>query len=214
MLSCVRLRACRQVGSRIELDWLAPHSRRRTGGLRHHSPVASQHNLGTMSFGGGLRADGRRENEIRRLRCSFGAVPGADGSCAFGMGGTRVMAAVFGPVAVDDGRGGGGASASGGSGGLGAASSESGSVHVGVSFAAAAQGERRVRGRTDRLVCDLQHAIRSTVEGMMAAAHESAGTSAGVEVVSLVRDLNSLSRPRSHRPHSLARLTPHCPHSV
>ena len=165
--------------------------------MRHtHTGLLRPNNLGPMSFGGGLRADGRRENEIRRLRCSFGAVPGADGSCAFGMGGTRVMAAVFGPVAVDDGRGGGGASASGGSGGLGAASSESGSVHVGVSFAAAAQGERRVRGRTDRLVCDLQHAIRSTVEGMMAAAHESAGTSAGVEVVSLVRDLNSLSLAR------------------
>ena len=41
------------------------------------------------------REDGRRGNELRRLECDLDVVSGADGSCAFEMGRTKVVAAVY-----------------------------------------------------------------------------------------------------------------------
>jgi exosome complex component RRP41 len=45
----------------------------------------------------GLRVDGRRPKELRALAIELGVLPHADGSAAFSMGNTRVLAAVFGP---------------------------------------------------------------------------------------------------------------------
>ena len=45
----------------------------------------------------GLRQDGRRVGEIRRLRCRLGAAPRADGSAYAEMGNTKVLATVCGP---------------------------------------------------------------------------------------------------------------------
>jgi exosome complex component RRP41 len=45
----------------------------------------------------GLRPDGRRPGEIRRLRCKLGVVPGVDGSAYLEMGQTKVLAIVKGP---------------------------------------------------------------------------------------------------------------------
>ena len=45
----------------------------------------------------GLRQDGRRVGEIRRLRCRLGAAPRADGSAYVEMGNTKVLATVCGP---------------------------------------------------------------------------------------------------------------------
>ncbi len=45
----------------------------------------------------GLRLDGRRAGEIRRVTPSLGAVPGADGSALFQIGNTKVTCSVFGP---------------------------------------------------------------------------------------------------------------------
>lgn len=45
----------------------------------------------------GLRLDGRKCNEVRKIRCSFGALSRADGSAYYEQGNTRVLAAVYGP---------------------------------------------------------------------------------------------------------------------
>jgi len=45
----------------------------------------------------GLRLDGRRANEVRRLACELGVFDHADGSALFELGNTRVCAAVRGP---------------------------------------------------------------------------------------------------------------------
>ena len=48
----------------------------------------------------GLRQDGRRPKELRRLQCRFGVVPKADGSVYYEQGLTRVIAVVNGPREV------------------------------------------------------------------------------------------------------------------
>jgi exosome complex component RRP41 len=45
----------------------------------------------------GLRLDGRRPPEVRRLRTEFGLFPKADGSALLEMGHTKVLAVVHGP---------------------------------------------------------------------------------------------------------------------
>lgn len=45
----------------------------------------------------GLRTDGRRPHELRRLRCSLGTNPHADGSASLEQGQTQVLAIVHGP---------------------------------------------------------------------------------------------------------------------
>lgn len=48
----------------------------------------------------GLRVDGRRPNEARRLAFDFGVVSGAQGSAFFAQGNTKVIASVYGPREV------------------------------------------------------------------------------------------------------------------
>lgn len=48
----------------------------------------------------GLRKDGRRPNEIRRIQYKFGAVEHADGSVYYQQGLTRVLAIVYGPQEI------------------------------------------------------------------------------------------------------------------
>ncbi len=45
----------------------------------------------------GLRLDGRRADELRRIRCRLGVFGQADGSSSIQMGNTKVLAAVYGP---------------------------------------------------------------------------------------------------------------------
>lgn len=45
----------------------------------------------------GLRTDGRRPREHRRVNIALGVTPNCDGSCCFTSGGTKVVAHVFGP---------------------------------------------------------------------------------------------------------------------
>ncbi|GAU89761.1 hypothetical protein RvY_02272 [Ramazzottius varieornatus] len=50
----------------------------------------------------GLRLDGRRENEIRDIRCQFGVAKEADGSVLFEQGNTKILATVYGPFDSGD----------------------------------------------------------------------------------------------------------------
>nr|CAG4650408.1 EOG090X0BHT [Sida crystallina] len=45
----------------------------------------------------GLRIDGRKPDELRRIRCSLGVFAQADGSAYLEQGNTKVLAAVYGP---------------------------------------------------------------------------------------------------------------------
>ena len=45
----------------------------------------------------GLRVDGRRAAEVRKLRCRFGLFQQVDGSAYFEQGNTKCVAVVFGP---------------------------------------------------------------------------------------------------------------------
>ncbi|GAB0098101.1 exosome complex component RRP41 [Sergentomyia squamirostris] len=45
----------------------------------------------------GLRLDGRRSNELRRIRCKLGVFSQPDGSAYLEQGNTKVLAAVYGP---------------------------------------------------------------------------------------------------------------------
>jgi exosome complex component RRP41 len=81
----------------------------------------------------GLRADGRRETELRKIVCRVGGLPG-DGSAFFMLGNTHVVASVFGP---HEQRGGG-------------RPSEQCVVNVEVSVAAFAGQERKAPIRRDK----------------------------------------------------------------
>lgn len=48
----------------------------------------------------GLRLDGRRPNELRRIRCKLGVFTQPDGSAYIEQGLTKVLAAVYGPHQV------------------------------------------------------------------------------------------------------------------
>ncbi|KAJ8972375.1 hypothetical protein NQ314_000199 [Rhamnusium bicolor] len=52
----------------------------------------------------GLRLDGRRANELRRIRCKLGVFTQPDGSAYLEQGLTKVLAAVYGPHQVRGGR--------------------------------------------------------------------------------------------------------------
>ncbi|GFS72393.1 exosome complex component RRP41, partial [Nephila pilipes] len=45
----------------------------------------------------GIRMDGRRPTELRKIECKLGVSDGADGSAYFQQGNTTVLATVYGP---------------------------------------------------------------------------------------------------------------------
>ena len=45
----------------------------------------------------GLRIDGRRPNELRKLTCKLGVLHQADGSAFLEQGNTKILASVYGP---------------------------------------------------------------------------------------------------------------------
>ncbi|KAJ1652184.1 Exosome non-catalytic core component, partial [Dispira simplex] len=45
----------------------------------------------------GLRVDGRRANELRRIACKQSVLADADGSAYYEQGNTKVLATVYGP---------------------------------------------------------------------------------------------------------------------
>ena len=45
----------------------------------------------------GLRLDGRRSHELRRIQCSMGVLTQADGSARLEQGNTKILATVYGP---------------------------------------------------------------------------------------------------------------------
>lgn len=48
----------------------------------------------------GLRIDGRKPTELRKIHCEVGVFAQADGSATFSQGNTKVIATVYGPHEV------------------------------------------------------------------------------------------------------------------
>jgi exosome complex component RRP41 len=48
----------------------------------------------------GLRIDGRKPNELRKIECEVGIFAGADGSASLSQGNTKILATVYGPHEV------------------------------------------------------------------------------------------------------------------
>ena len=112
----------------------------------------------------GLRSDGRRAKELRKVGCDLDVVSGADGSCLFTMGRTKVIATVFGPQPRSVGTSGASSSVSG-SGAY--TKGKLPAVELKVTWAPFATQERRERGRTDRFIVELEAMLKATVGSML-----------------------------------------------
>eukprot|EP00879_Flechtneria_rotunda_P003558 GHRR01003792.1.p1 GENE.GHRR01003792.1~~GHRR01003792.1.p1 ORF type:complete len:250 (+),score=66.73 GHRR01003792.1:129-878(+) len=97
----------------------------------------------------GLRRDGRRAKELRRIKCQLGVLQDADGSAMFEMGNTQVLASVFGPREVEN---------------RSEMQQDKAIVKCEYAMAAFSTGERRRRGKTDRRSTELSKVIRNTLE--------------------------------------------------
>jgi exosome complex component RRP41 len=101
----------------------------------------------------GLRADGRRAKELRRIRCRQGVFGQADGSAYLEQGNTKVLAAVYGLFEAGR-RTGGGAKPN----------PEAVLVNCQYSMAVFSTGERKKRPRGDRKSQEMSIHLRQTFE--------------------------------------------------
>ncbi|KAF8057927.1 Serine/threonine-protein phosphatase PP1 isozyme 1 [Scenedesmus sp. PABB004] len=97
----------------------------------------------------GLRRDGRRAKELRRIKCAVGVLASADGSAMFEMGNTQVLASVFGPREVES---------------RSERQEDRAIVKCEYAMANFSTGERRRRGKMDRRSTELSKVIRNTLE--------------------------------------------------
>lgn len=97
----------------------------------------------------GLRPDGRRQAEIRRLRCQLETTDfHAEGSATLAMGLTVVRASVFGPREPQR-------------------RSTHQDLVCEVTMSPAAQGEWNVRGRHDRMLAELASQVQRSLQGVV-----------------------------------------------
>mmetsp|Transcript_6445 Transcript_6445/g.23058 ORF Transcript_6445/g.23058 Transcript_6445/m.23058 type:complete len:290 (-) Transcript_6445:1107-1976(-) len=109
--------------------------------------------------------DGRRWNELRRMQCDLGVVSGADGSCSFTCGRTKIIASCF--VVPLSKQKASAARVPTTATTAAAAASTAPRVELRVSWLPFATQERRERGRTDRQVVDLEGKLKQTACAML-----------------------------------------------
>lgn len=97
----------------------------------------------------GLRLDGRRPKDLRRLKCELGTLPHADGSCVLEMGNTKVLSAVFGPREVEI---------------KSQGAHDRALIKVEYSMSNFSTGERRKRSKTDRMAREISSLLQQTLE--------------------------------------------------
>lgn len=98
----------------------------------------------------GLRTDGRRPLEVRKITCRIGILPRADGSCHLEMGNTVVLATVYGPRE------------------LSSRQPFSGIIRCEYSMATFASTDRRRRGKkSDRTSVEIASSIKKTFESVL-----------------------------------------------
>jgi exosome complex component RRP41 len=101
----------------------------------------------------GLRRDGRRPHELRRVAATIGVLAGADGSAVFQMGNTQVLASVFGPREVEL---------------RSQLRHDRAIIKCEYAMAAFSTGGGRRRGKIDRRSAELSAAIRAALEQTVA----------------------------------------------
>ncbi|XP_044746035.1 exosome complex component RRP41 [Coccinella septempunctata] len=97
----------------------------------------------------GLRLDGRRPNELRRIRCKLGVFPEPDGSAYIEQGLTKVLASVYGPHQVRGGRS--------------KAQHDAAVINCQFSMAVFSTGERKRRPRGDRKSTEMSIHLRQAL---------------------------------------------------
>ncbi|XP_004933567.1 exosome complex component RRP41 [Bombyx mori] len=95
----------------------------------------------------GLRLDGRRPNELRRIRCKLGVFTQPDGSAYLEQGNTKVLAAVYGPHQASKSK----------------MSTEAVVVNCQYSMATFSTGERKNRPRGDRKSQEMSMHLRQAL---------------------------------------------------
>ena len=110
----------------------------------------------------GLRVDGRRPSEVRRLSATLGCAAGADGSALVSLGATRALAVVHGPRRAAP-------RAAGAAGESTVLGEDSPRAVVTVSFTVApfAASERRARRAGDRKLVEAAGALRQCFEAVV-----------------------------------------------
>lgn len=98
----------------------------------------------------GLRLDGRRPNELRRIRCKLGVFPEPDGSAYIEQGLTKVLASIYGPHQVRGGRS--------------KAQHDAAVVNCQFSMAVFSTGERKRRPRGDRKATEMSIHLRQALK--------------------------------------------------
>ncbi|XP_067929557.1 exosome complex component RRP41-like [Watersipora subatra] len=104
----------------------------------------------TMLSDQGLRLDGRRPNELRKISCNLGAFSQADGSAYIEQGNTKVLAAVYGPHEI--------------TGSKSRALHDRVLVNCQYSMATFSTGERKRRPRGDRKSIEMTLHMQQTFE--------------------------------------------------
>ncbi|GFG30193.1 hypothetical protein Cfor_12709 [Coptotermes formosanus] len=98
----------------------------------------------------GLRLDGRRANELRRIRCRLGVFSQTDGSAYLEQGNTKVLAAVYGPHEIRGSRT--------------KALHDKALVNCQYSMATFSTGERKRRPRGDRKSQEMSMHLRQALQ--------------------------------------------------
>ncbi|KAE8881425.1 hypothetical protein PF005_g10346 [Phytophthora fragariae] len=113
----------------------------------------------------GLRVDGRRSEEVRRIRTRFGLFSRVDGSAYYEQGNTKVVAVVYGPRELRAGPTAGGAAAVGtGSGNAASNTQPRAAVNCEFTQAAFATSERKPQRSGDRKKLEMSLAVKQIFE--------------------------------------------------
>ena len=100
----------------------------------------------------GLRLDGRRPGETRRIRCRMGVLSKADGSSYLEMGNTKVMASVYGPREVAQ---------------QSQSEHDRAIIRCEYSSASFSSGERRRKQKNDKKVTEIGLLLQQTFESVL-----------------------------------------------
>ena len=109
-------------------------------------------NRGEAVNSAGLRADGRRPPEIRRLMCKVGADSSSDGSAYLEMGNTKVLVTVSGPHEADN---------------FSKSKHDRAIISCDVSMAAYASAERKSRGPRDKRNLEIAATVAKSFENVI-----------------------------------------------
>jgi len=100
----------------------------------------------------GLRTDGRRPNDLRKIQCKLGLFSRADGSAYYEQGNTKVIAAVYGPREVSN---------------RSKVLHDRAIINCEYGMATFSTGERKRKSKGDRRATEISLVIRQTFEAVI-----------------------------------------------